>query len=319
MNNYSWAIVGLGEIASQFATTFDHNLGTLVGAASRNLEKAKAFTNEFNIPKAYGSYADLFADPEIDIVYIATPHNHHLSAILPALKSGKHVLCEKAITMTGEELAEAKQVARDNQCVLTEAMTIFNMPLFTELKRRIDNQEFGKLKMIQASFGSYKDANPSNRFFNPELAGGALLDIGTYAFSFVRFFLSEQATVLASSMAPYTTGVDEQSVTILQNTQNEMATVALTFQAKMPKQGIVAFEKAFITINDYPRADLATITYLDGEIETFRVGESAKALNYEVETMTKIINGELDNESLKLTTDVMTIMDTVRQKWAEKD
>lgn len=315
MSHYRWAIVGLGSIATQFAENFNPQLGELYGAASRHLAKAQSFAADYHITKAFGSYDDLFADPLVDIIYIATPHNHHLDSILPALKSGKHVLCEKAITMDSKELAQAKQLAKEKGLILAEAMTIFNMPLYLSLKERIDSGEFGQLKMIQTSFGSFKEADPQNRFFNPELAGGALLDIGTYALSFVRFFLSEQPNFVQSTMSPFKTGVDEQSVTILRNQQNEMATIALTFQAKMPKQGIVAFEKAYITINEFPRADTAVITYLNGKVETFRSGKESLALNYEVSNMNQLIDGTMANHSLDLTSDVMDLMDRMRSQW----
>lgn len=315
MSHYRWAIVGLGTIATQFAETFKPELGELYGAASRHLEKAQSFAAEHQISKAFGSYEELFADPMVDIVYIATPHNHHLESIIPALESGKHVLCEKAITLNSKELAQAKQLATEKGLILAEAMTIFYMPLYLTLRERINSGEFGKLKMIQASFGSFKEADPTNRFFNPDLAGGAILDIGTYALSFVRFFLSAQPTFIQSTMAPFETGVDEQSVTILRNEYDEMATIALTFQSKMPKQGVVAFEKAFITINEFPRADTATITYLDGQVETLHSGEEALALNYEVTHMTQFIEGTLPNDSLNLTTDVVDLMDRMRDQW----
>ncbi|WP_314060171.1 Gfo/Idh/MocA family oxidoreductase [uncultured Vagococcus sp.] len=315
MPHYRWAIVGLGTIATQFADTFNPELGELYGAASRHLERAQSFAAKHHISKAFGSYEELFADPMVDIVYIATPHNHHLESIIPALENGKHVLCEKAITLNSKELAQAKQLASEKGLILAEAMTIFYMPLYLTLRERINTGEFGKLKMIQASFGSFKEADPTNRFFNPDLAGGAILDIGTYALSFVRFFLSAQPTFIQSTMAPFETGVDEQSVTILRNENDEMATVALTFQSKMPKQGIVAFEKAFITINEFPRADTAMITYLDGQIETLQSGEEALALNYEVSNMTQFIDGTLPNDSLNLTTDVVALMDRMRAQW----
>lgn len=315
MKKFNWGIIGLGEIATQFAETFDPETGNLIGAASRSLAKAETFAQAHQIPKAYGSYKEIVKDPEIDVIYIATPHNHHLDSILLALNNNKHVLCEKAITMNSQELIEAQTLAQAKGLVLAEAMTIFNMPLYQALKTRIDSDEFGALKMIQASFGSYKEADPTNRFFNQELAGGAILDIGTYALAFTRFFLSEQPNFVQSTMLPFTTGVDEQSVTILRNPQNEMATVALSFQAKMPKQGIVAFEKAFLTITDYPRADFCTITFLDGHVENFQVGQSSLAMNYEVINMSKLITGELKNPSLELTRDVMALMDIMRSQW----
>lgn len=151
--------------------------------------------------------------------------------------------------------------------------------------------------------------------FNPDLAGGALLDIGTYAVSFARWFLSSQPDVLASSMVPFSTGVDEQSVTLLRNKENELATISLTFQAKMPKQGIVAFEDAYITITDYPRADEAIVHYNDGTVETIVSGYSAEAMNYEIYNMVEAIKGTQPNRSLFFTTEVIDILDQMQKLW----
>ena len=234
MKKYQWGIVGLGTIAHEFAESFNQETSELTAVASRTSEKAEKFAHRYNIPKAYGSYQEMLDDAEIDIIYIAVPNKQHIDHILAALEAGKHVLCEKAITMNKKELADAMRLAEEKNLILAEAMTIFNMPLYQQLRSIMDTGKLGALKMIQAPFGSYKEPDPENRFFNPELAGGALLDIGTYAVSFARFFLSSQPEVVASTMVPFETGVDEQSVTILRNKENELAAVSLTFQAKMP-------------------------------------------------------------------------------------
>lgn len=315
MKQYQWGIIGLGDIATSFAENFQQENSNLAAVASRSLEKAEVFAQKYQIPKAYGSFDALLDDQEIDIIYIAVPNRQHIQHILKALEAGKHVLCEKAITMNSKELEEAIKLAEEKGLILAEAMTIFNMPLYHELRSQIDTGRFGKLKMIQAPFGSYKEPDPQNRFFNPELAGGALLDIGTYAVSFARWFLSSQPKVLASVMQPFSTGVDEQSATILQNEANELATVSLSFQAKMPKQGIVAFENAYIVINEYPRADEAKIYFNDGATETIVSGDSQQALNYEISNMVKTIDGTLPNRSLFFTKDVIDILDQMQQSW----
>ncbi|MBO0439728.1 Gfo/Idh/MocA family protein [Candidatus Enterococcus ikei] len=315
MKQYQWGIIGLGEIATSFAESFQQENSTIAAVASRTLEKAELFAKEHDIPVAYGSFEDLLADEKIDIIYVSVPNRQHISHILKALNAGKHVLCEKAITMNSAELAEAMKLAEEKGLVLAEAMTIFNMPLYHELRSQIDSKRFGKLKMIQAPFGSYKEPDPENRFFNPDLAGGALLDIGTYAVSFARWFLTSQPKVTASVMQPFSTGVDEQSATILQNEAQEMATVSLSFQAKMPKQGIVAFEEAYIVINEYPRADEAKIFFNDGTIETIVSGDSNQALNYEITNMIEMIEGTLPNRSLFLTKDVIDLLDQMQQTW----
>lgn len=315
MKKYQWGIIGLGNIAHEFAEHFDQETSELAAVASRTIDKAEAFAQRYHIPKAYGSYQEMLNDQEIDIIYIAVPNRQHSQHIMEALAANKHVLCEKAITMNKKELTEAIKLAEEKNLVLAEAMTIFNMPLYQQLRSLIDTNKLGALKMIQAPFGSYKDPDPTNRFFNPELAGGALLDIGTYAVSFARFFLSSQPEVIASTMVPFETGVDEQSVTILRNKENELATISLTFQAKMPKVGIVAFEEGYITITDYPRADRAEIIFNDGTKEWIESGSTAQAMNYEIENMVKTIKGELPNRSLFLTHDVIEILDGMQKLW----
>lgn len=315
MKKYQWGIIGLGNIAYEFAEHFDQETSELAAVASRTIDKAEAFAQRYHIPKAYGSYQEMLNDQEIDIIYIAVPNRQHSQHIMEALAANKHVLCEKAITMNKKELTEAMKLAEEKNLVLAEAMTIFNMPLYQQLRSLIDTNKLGALKMIQAPFGSYKDPDPTNRFFNPELAGGALLDIGTYAVSFARFFLSSQPEVIASTMVPFETGVDEQSVTILRNKENELATISLTFQAKMPKVGIVAFEEGYITITDYPRADRAEIIFNDGTKEWIESGSTAQAMNYEIENMVKTIKGELPNRSLFLTHDVIEILDGMQKLW----
>ncbi|WP_308629380.1 Gfo/Idh/MocA family oxidoreductase [uncultured Enterococcus sp.] len=315
MKKYQWGIIGLGNIAHEFAEHFDQETSELAAVASRTIDKAEAFAQRYHIPKAYGSYQEMLNDQEIDIIYIAVPNRQHSQHIMEALAANKHVLCEKAITMNKKELTEAMKLAEEKNLVLAEAMTIFNMPLYQQLRSLIDTNKLGALKMIQAPFGSYKDPDPTNRFFNPKLAGGALLDIGTYAVSFARFFLSSQPEVIASTMVPFETGVDEQSVTILRNKENELATISLTFQAKMPKVGIVAFEEGYITITDYPRADRAEIIFNDGTKEWIESGSTAQAMNYEIENMVKTIKGELPNRSLFLTHDVIEILDGMQKLW----
>ncbi|EMF0037890.1 Gfo/Idh/MocA family oxidoreductase [Enterococcus hirae] len=315
MKKYQWGIIGLGNIAHEFAEHFDQETSELAAVASRTIDKAEAFAQRYHIPKAYGSYQEMLNDQEIDIIYIAVPNRQHSQHIMEALAANKHVLCEKAITMNKKELTEAMKLAEEKNLVLAEAMTIFNMPLYQQLRSLIDTNKLGALKMIQAPFGSYKDPDPTNRFFNPELAGGALLDIGTYAVSFARFFLSSQPEVIASTMVPFETGVDEQSVTILRNKENELATISLTFQAKMPKVGIVAFEEGYITITDYPRADRAEIIFNDGTKEWIESGSTAQAMNYEIENMVKTIKGELPTRSLFLTHDVIEILDGMQKLW----
>ena len=275
---YRWAIVGLGNIAHSFVKYFNQPDGEIYAVCSRSQKKASAFAAEHNIPKAYGNLADLLADEQVDIVYVATPHNYHIDTILPALRAGKHVLSEKAITMSSNQLAIAKEVAASNHLILAEAMTLYHMPLYEKLHDFAAERHLGDLKMIQASFGSFKEPDPTNRFFNPDLAGGALLDIGVYALAFVEEFLTATPYITGTTMHRFSSGVDESSTITLRNANDELATIALTFRAKMPKRGIVAYENGYFTVDTYPRADSATFTDNARHAETNNPGDSTNTM-----------------------------------------
>ncbi|AGX42038.1 Gfo/Idh/MocA family protein [Clostridium saccharobutylicum] len=319
MNKIKWAILGPGTIAKDFAKAITEVNGSIYAVGARTIEKAQKFSSDYNVEKIYGSYSEMLKDSEIDVVYISTPHSNHYEYIMKSLKNNKHVLCEKAITVNGDQLREIVKLARDKNLIVAEAMTIYHMPLYKKLRKFIDDGKLGKIKMIQVNFGSLKEYDVTNRFFSPDLAGGALLDIGTYALSFTRYFLSSQPQEILTTVKKFETGVDEQSGIILKNSDDEMAVVSLTMRAKQPKRGIVCGELGYITVENFPRADKATFTYPDGRVEVIEDGYTSRALVYEVEDMNKcIMNKSTNFTQLELSIDVMSIMDQVRNQWGLK-
>jgi predicted dehydrogenase len=318
LSNLKWAILGPGNIAADFAKALLEVNGSIYAVGSRNIEKAKSFADKYNVQRAYGSYEEMLEDDEVDVVYISTPHSSHYEYIMKSLKNNKHVLCEKSITVNGHQLREISKLAKEKNLVVAEAMTIYHMPLYKKLREIIDSGRIGKIKMIQVSFGSLKEYDVNNRFFNQDLAGGALLDIGTYALSFTRYFLSSQPQEILTTVKRFETGVDEQSGIILKNPDDEMAVISLTMRAKQPKKGVVAGEKGYITVENFPRAEKASITYPDGKVETIEAGETSKALVYEVEDMTTYIRSKVNTDTLELSADVMNIMDEIRNQWGMK-
>lgn len=315
MKKLKWGILGPGNIARDFAQALNRVNGEVYAVASRNKERAEKFARENNVKKAYGSYDEIIKDEDIDVVYIATPHSNHYEYIIKSLNNNKHVLCEKAITVNERELEEALKIARENNLVLEEAMTLFHMPLYEKVIKKINNEDLGKVNMVQVSFGSFKEYDENNRFFNLDLAGGALLDIGTYALSFARYFLSSMPEEILSTVKKAKTGVDEQSGIILKTKEDEVATISLAFRSKMPKRGIVSCDNGFITIDNFPRANKATINYLDGAVEVIECGEEEKALDYEVIFMEERIKENKESNSIDLTYDVTKIMNKVRKDW----
>lgn len=315
MREYNWATLGCGVIANELACAMEKQGRKLYSVANRTKEKAQAFAKKYNIEKVYDKIEDVFDDENVDIIYISTPHNTHIKYLLKALNSGKHVLCEKAITLNSDELSEALETAKKNNVILAEAMTIFHMPLYRKLNEIISSGKLGPLKMIQMNFGSYKEYDMTNRFFNRNLAGGAMLDIGVYALSFIRWFMSETPKHILSQVLEAPTGVDEQAGILLMNDNNEMATVALSLHAKQPKRGMVAFDKGYIEIYEYPRAQEAIITYTeDGSKEVVKEGFTEDAILYEIIDMEKAVSQDNDMY-IQYTVDVMKIMTDIRRQW----
>ncbi|MBW3090967.1 Gfo/Idh/MocA family protein [Bifidobacterium miconisargentati] len=314
MRELNWATLGCGVIANQLEQALEGEGRKLYSVANRTHAKGVAFAEKYGIGKVYDNIDDVFTDPDVDVIYISTPHNTHIEFLRKALTAGKHVLCEKSITLNSEELNEAVALAAANAVVLGEAMTLYHMPLYRKLNEIIASGKLGDLKLIQMNFGSYKEYDMTNRFFNRELAGGAMLDIGVYALSFVRWFMNSTPDQILSQVKRAPSGVDEQAGILLTNPDGQMATVTLSLHAKQPKRGLLSFDKGFVEIYDYPRGERATITYVeDGHTEVVEAGETAKALAYEVADMEAAIAGDRSVMHLDYTRDVMDMMTLIRR------
>lgn len=316
MMSYNWGLIGAGVIAKEMAAALHAVNGEIYGVCSGRLSTAKSFAETYGVSHVFADADELLADPNLDIVYIATPHNSHYEFLLKAIHAGKHVCCEKAITVNENQLEEVVALAQEKDVVVMEGMTVFHMPIYNKLREIMASGAIGKVKMVQVNFGSCKEYDVNNRFFNKDLAGGALLDIGVYAISFARFFLEKKPNVVLTTPQYFETGVDEQSGIIMKNDCGQMVVSALTMRAKQPKRGVVAGEKGFIEISNYPRANKATITYTaDGHTEEIVLGETAKALEYEVADMQAYVTNRTEGETLRWTRDVTSLLSQIRNQW----
>ena len=297
MTQLNWATLGCGVIANELAHALSKEGRTLYSVANRTHEKAVAFAQKYGISKVYDNIDDVFYDPDVDIIYISTPHNTHINYLRKALS---------------------------NNVILAEAMTIYHMPVYKKLNEIIASGQLGRLNLIQVNFGSYKDYNMTNRFFSRKLAGGALLDIGVYSLSLIRWFFKETPTQVSSQVKYAPTGVDEQAGILLMNDAVEMATVTLSLHSKQPKRATLSFDKAYVEIFEYPRGMQATITYTeDGHKEVIDAGDTSDALYYEVRDMEKAVSSASSDEIETLmhcqyTYDVMKIMSDIRAEWGMK-
>lgn len=316
----NWGVIGCGVIANEMAQGLEKMGCHLYSIANRTHEKAVAFAEKYGVERVYDSIDDIFVDPKVDIIYLTTPHNTHYQFMKKALENGKHVFVEKAITLNSRELEEMVALAKEKNLMIGEAMTIWHMPIYKKLWEIVRSGELGKVQIITMNFGSFKEYNMSNRFFNLDLAGGALLDIGVYALSIVRSFMDECPEEVISQWTPSPTGSDEMATMLLKNSKNQMATVAISMHSKQPKRAMISCEKGYIEIMEYPRADKAIIVNAEtGEKTEVTAGNTADALYYELLDMEAAVNaGDRDMLHLQESIDVMKIMTGLRKEWGLK-
>jgi len=210
-----WGILATGGIAAAFtADLVDLPDAEVVAVASRSEASAKAFAERFGIERAYGDWAALAEDADIDVVYVATPHAAHRAAAGLCLTAGRNVLCEKAFTLNTREAEELVGLAKDHDRFLMEAMWMYCNPLVRRLKALVDDGAIGEVRTVQADFGLAGPFPPSHRLRDPAQGGGALLDLGVYPVSFAHLLLGEPSDVTAKAVLSEE-GVDLQTGALL--------------------------------------------------------------------------------------------------------
>nr|WP_269140271.1 Gfo/Idh/MocA family oxidoreductase [Pectinatus sottacetonis] len=312
----NWAILGTGVVANEMARALKKAGKRIYSIGNRTHSKAVAFAEKYGIEKVYDDFHAMFYDENVDVIYITTPHNTHISFLREALSAGKHVLCEKSITLNSVELREAVKIAAEKKVVLAEAMTIYHMPLYKRLLDMYENGDFGRVNLIQLNFGSFKEYNMKNRFFNKSLAGGAILDIGVYALSLARLFLTSKPVDVLSRVEYAPTGVDEKVGIVMTNEQKELTVISLSLHSKQPKRAVISCERCYIEIMEYPRSCEAVIVdAVSGKRDIISCGDKQCALQYEMEDMERAINGDKKIMHLDDTIDVMALMSKMRDEW----
>ena len=235
-----WGIAAPGGIARAFADALRlHTRQELVAVGSRSAERAQAFADEFEIPAAHGSYEELVADPAVDIVYVASPHSGHRDQALLALQAGKAVLVEKPFARNAAEAAEIAAAARSAGLLAMEAMWTRFLPHVDVVRRLLEEGALGEVFAVLADHGQYFEPDAEHRLFAPELAGGALLDLGIYPISFAAFVLGATPSAIAVEGARAFTGVDAHAAVTLRY-GNALAALDTTLQARTPTTASIA-------------------------------------------------------------------------------
>jgi predicted dehydrogenase len=316
---FRWGILSTGNIAKTFArglTSIDD--AELVAVGSRTRESADRFGDEYSVPHRHSTYEDLARDPDVDAIYVATPHPmHHDNAIL-CLEHDKPVLVEKPFTVNASEAKRVIETARSRGVFCMEAMWTRFLPVIAKLREIVESGEIGDVRMVQANFAFRAQFNPESRLFKPELGGGGLLDVGIYAISFARMIM-KNAPVEVYSMADMgKTGVDEQAAIILRYGAERMAMLMCGTRVTTKHDACVYGTDGYAIVH-HPFWHGTKLTVKKGDDEqTLEIPYDGNGYTHEArEVMTCVRAGKLESDVMPLdeTHSIMKTLDWVRSQW----
>jgi predicted dehydrogenase len=313
--------MGAGSIAGKFATGLTAtDTGVLTAIGSRSQEKADAFAEAHDIPHRHGSYADLVHDPDVDAIYIATPHPMHRPNTLLALDAGKAVLCEKPFTVNAAQAREVVATAREKNLFCMEAMWSRFLPSIRKAVELIGNGAIGEVRMIQADFGFRTVVNPQARLFNPDLAGGGLLDVGIYPLSLSAMILgAPQAVTGFAEMGE--TGVDEQAAFVVKFPGDTLALCATGVRTSTPHEATIIGADGWIRLTSPWWSGSDIVLTSGGQSETIAVEKVGNGYNYQAEEVARCIAaGKIESEIMPLDESIVLIetLDELRAQWGLK-
>lgn len=314
MTPFRWGILSTGRIARIFAEGLSALPDAeLAAVGSRDLASAQRFAADFRGARAHGSYAALAADPEIDAIYVGTPHPYHRENTLLCLEHGKPVLCEKPFAMSAAEGREMVAAAREAGVFLMEAMWTRCNPVHREVTRLVREGAIGEPRMLQVDFGFRTDFDPTSRLFAPELGGGALLDVGVYCVSLAHHVFGGPPEALTGLAHLGETGVDEQSAWVMRFPGGRLAVCSSAVRTNTPQEAVLTGTEGRIRIPDFWHAD----RYVLGKREK-RFQHRGNGYHYEAEEVARCVRGGLlESELLPLdeTVQVLETMDRLRSEW----
>lgn len=328
MKSFNVGIIGAGWIAQKMAEALNglpekRGINDVRGyaIASRDIEKAKEFAFRNGFTKAYGSYKELVEDPEVDLIYIATPHSHHFEHATLALEAGKPVLCEKAFTANAREADKLINLAHRKGLFITEAIWTRFMPLSLKVNELIDNGTIGELSQVSASL-CYA-MSQKERILRPELCGGALLDLGVYTLHFARMYFGSDIARTVSSCSFFPTGTDAYNNIILYYKDGRVAELQSSALSRCDRRGLVTGSKGHIVVDNINCPEAVRVYDADYRVTAeFKIPET-QVNGYEYEVLASreaIAGGKLETPyiSHEETLSIMKQMDALREGWGMK-
>ena len=319
IDKVKWGIIGTGNISGKFANALTMlPEAELVAVASREVSTAKRFAEKHQIPRAYPSYQELADDPDIDVVYIGTPHTFHLENSALCMRGGKAVLCEKALTINAREAREMVRIAREENVFLMEAMIPRHIPLLKKVVSWVQDGRIGEVRMVRASRCARRDFAPEARQLNPELGGGSLLDVGVYVISFASQIFAKKPVEILGLGHIGELGSDEHGVAVLKYNEGEIADLSFALRTEAVDEAYIFGTEGYIKIHElFAVPGKVSLFIGNKEIEVLE-GPTDNALNYEAEEVMRCLNKGLKespymplNESIE----IMEIMDEIRRQW----
>lgn len=311
----NWGIIGLGSIANKFATDLIAMADSkLYAVASRSQEKADVFGQKFNATRAYNSYTTLAIDPNIDAVYIATPHALHKENTLLCLSHGKAVLCEKPFAMNKNEVDEMIALAKKNNVLLMEALWTYFLPHYQYVLNILKNETYGNVINMEASFGFYRKFNNDSRLFKKELGGGALLDIGIYPIFAALSTLGIPINMEADATF-FDNGADSSCDMIFRYNNNISATLKASLLEDLRCEAVFICEKAIIKINRMFHSPSTVSIIVNGKEEIIDFDYKTNGYRYEIDHVNKLLREgktESDIMSFDFSRNLILTIDNVR-------
>jgi predicted dehydrogenase len=321
-NRIRWGILGTGKIAHKFAAALRRVPDAeLLAVGSRSAESAGRFADEFEVARRYRSYAELVNDPEVEVIYVATPHSCHAENSQLALKAGKAVLCEKPFTINAAEAREVIGLARDRKLFLMEAMWTRCFPLMAKLRELLASDAIGEVRQLTADFGFRAEYQDEPRLFGPEFGGGALLDVGVYPVSLASMLFGTPTRIVSTAnLGP--TGVDEEAAIILTHRGGQLAILHTAIRLETAQEAIITGTQGRIRIHRPWWRPVAMTLSRDGKAdEQFDFPLEGNGYEYEArEVMDCLRSGKLESAVVPLgeSVSIMRTLDVIRAQWGLK-
>lgn len=313
-------ILGAGNIARTMAHTVNNTENvTLAAIGSRSKEKAEIFAREFNVPKAYGSYQELAEDNALDLIYIATPHSRHYEDCMLCLENGRNVLCEKAFTANGKQARRIMEYAEERRLFVSEAIWTRYMPMRFTLDSIIARGDIGEISSLTANLGY--SLGHIERLIKPELAGGALLDLGVYTINFALMAFSGNISEIKSTCVKNEYGVDTNNSIIMTFEDGKTAILHSNAVSNTDRRGIIYGDKGRIEFENINCCEGISVIFNDRSVKRYERPKLITGFEYEVKAAAKAISeGKTECREMphSETLRVMDIMDSLRSEWGIK-